>query len=199
MRNFLFIPGNSPKMLTSADFLGSDAIVIDLEDAVAPGEKDAARLLVRNAIQTLRYRVRLGIRINALGTPYWKKDLETLLPLEPDFIMLPKTTCAEDVHTVAAAMEQLEQAHRMDKPVRLIALLETARGIENACEIAAAGNRVEALFLGAEDLTADLCAVRTKRGGEILYSRGKIVSAARAAGIEVYDTPFTDVENSAGM
>lgn len=199
MRNFLFVPGNSPKMLSSADFLGSDAVVIDLEDAVAPTEKDAARILVRNAIQTLQYQVRFGIRINGLDTCYWQKDLAELLPLEPAFIMLPKTVGAESIHTLQRAMEELESQHAQQGQTKIIALIETAEGVENAYAIARASSRVEGLFLGAEDLTANLCAVRSKDGSEIFYSRGRLVSAARAAGIGVYDTPFTDVEDLEGL
>lgn len=199
MRNFLFVPGNSPKMLSSANFLGSDAVVIDLEDAVAPNEKDAARILVRNAIRALDYRVKYGVRINALDTPYWKLDLRELLPLGPDFLMLPKTADASSIHTLEAELVRLEAQHGLTKPVRIIALIETAQGVENAYAIATASARVEALFLGAEDLTANLYAQRTKDSREILYSRGRLVNAARAAGIDVYDTPFTDVEDLAGL
>lgn len=199
MRNFLFVPGNSPQMLSSANFLGSDAVVIDLEDAVAPNEKDAARLLVRNAIGSLNYKVRLGVRINALDTPFWQKDLEVILPLAPDFIMLPKTADASSINRLETAMAAIEAAHGVSGPVKIIALLETAEGIENAYAIAKSSPRLEALFLGAEDLTANLCAKRTKEGSEILYSRCRLLSAARAAGIDAYDTPFTDVEDICGM
>lgn len=198
MRNFLFVPGNSPKMLSSANFLGSDAVVIDLEDAVAPGDKDAARLLVRNAIRALDYQVKLGVRINSLDTPYWEKDLQVILPLQPDFIMLPKTANRESIAILADAMIAIEKQCGME-PVKIIALLETAEGIENAYAIAKANPRVEALFLGAEDLTANLCAIRTKDSREILYSRSRLVNAARAAGVDAYDTPFTDVDDLEGL
>jgi len=199
MRNILFVPGNSTKMLTSANFLGSDAVVMDLEDAVAPNEKDAARLLVRNAIRALHYQVKLGVRINALDTCYWQQDLKEILPLAPDFIMLPKTADVDSIHVLEQEVAKLEKQYGMEKEVKFIALLETAKGVENAYAIARASKRVEALFLGAEDLTANLCAVRTKESSEILYSRCRLVSAARAAGIDVYDTPFTDVEDICGL
>lgn len=199
MRNFLFVPGNSPKMLSSANFLGSDAIVIDLEDAVPLAEKDAARILVRYAIQALHYKIQLGIRINALDTPFWQADLKELLPLGPDFIMLPKTCKASSIHTLENAMNELEKQYHPKKKAGIIALLETAEGIENAYSIAEASSRVIALFLGAEDLTANLCANRTKEGREIFYSRSRVVCAARAAGIDSYDTPFTDVDDLAGL
>ena len=192
MRNFLFVPGNNPKMLSCANFLGSDAIVLDLEDAVAPLEKDAARILVRNAIKALNYEVRWGVRINSLDTSYWEKDLEEILPLNPSFIMLPKAGSAEDIRKLVLKMLSIMGTKCQ---TTIIALVETAIGIENAFNIATADARVEALFLGAEDLTANLCAIRTKSSEEILYSRGRIVSAARAAGIDAYDTPFTDVND----
>lgn len=196
MRNFLFVPGNSPKMLSAADHLGGDAIVIDLEDAVAQTEKDAARRLTRGAMAALRYKTPVGVRINALDTPHWQADLTAVLPLRPAFILLPKAGRAGEVRQLAAAMDGLEPS---GASVGIFALLETAEGIEHAYEIAGASPRVRALMLGAEDLTADLCAVRTKQGTEILYSRGRVVCAAHAAGVDAYDTPFTDLEDLEGL
>ena len=182
-------------MLSSANFLGSDAITIDLEDSVAPGEKDAARILVRSAIQTFNYDVCYGIRINSLDTPFWKADLRELLPLNPEFIMLPKTADKFSILTLVAEMEAIEKEFGITNEAYIIALIETAEGLENAYAVAGAHERVKALFLGAEDLTANLCAKRTKEGQEILYARSRLVCAARAAGIDTYDTPFTDVED----
>ncbi len=199
MRNFLFIPGNNPKMLISADLLGSDAIVIDLEDAVAPGEKDAARILVRNSIRTLQYRTKLGVRVNAVDTPHWKNDLRDIIPAGVDFIVLPKTNAASSVIAFFKELRSVEKEFSCQKKAKVIAMLETAEGIENAYQIAKADERVCGLFLGAEDLTSDLRAVRTKGSAEIFYSRSRMVCAARAAGIDAYDTPFTDVEDLDGL
>ena len=97
-RSMLFLPGNAPNMILSGDCLGADAIILDLEDAVAPDQKDAARVLVRNAIKYLQFPgVEKIIRINSLDTPYWKKDLDEMVPLKPELIMTPKTSCAADV------------------------------------------------------------------------------------------------------
>ncbi|WP_186565974.1 HpcH/HpaI aldolase/citrate lyase family protein [Lawsonibacter celer] len=200
MRSLLFLPGNSPSMLINGDLLGSDSIIIDLEDAVSPDDKDAARILVRNALGFFRYRTTVVVRINGLDTGYWRKDLEEIVPLAPQFILLPKAGCAQDMLTLDQALLALEQANSLTPGgIRVIALVETAVGVEHAYEIASACPRVAALALGAEDLTADLQCKRTKEGAEIAYSRGRLVAAARAAGVECFDTPFTDTDDLEGL
>ena len=113
--------------------------------------------------------------------------------------MPPKVNSAKDVQTVADYIKIVEKKHNMKNPTYIIPLIETALGVENAFEIASSSDRVRAIFLGAEDLTADLRCKRTKKGDEIFYSRGRIITAARAANIDVYDTPFTDVEDEEGL
>ena len=157
-RSMLFLPGNNPNMLINGNCLGADAIIFDLEDAVAPAEKDAARIL------------------------------------------LPKTGSAADVLAADAYMTALEEKLGLaPNTVGLMPLIETAMGVENAFSIASSTKRVKALFLGAEDLTADLQCKRTKEGREIEYARTRLVVAARAAGVDVYDTPFTDVNDDEGI
>ena len=200
-RSMLFLPGNNPNMLINGNCLGADAIIFDLEDAVSPAEKDAARILVRN---TLRYMDFSGcekiVRINSIDTPYWQKDLETIIPWKPDMILLPKTASAADALAADAYMTELEKQLGMEpNTVALMPLIETALGVENAFAIATSTQRVRALFLGAEDLTADLQCKRTKEGKEIFYARTRLVMAARAAGVDVYDTPFTDVNDDIGI
>ena len=200
-RSMLFLPGNAPKMIINGNYLGADAVFFDLEDAVAPDQKDAARLLVRNVLGALEFdRVETIVRINSIDTPYWQKDLEAIVPCKPDIIMLPKTGQAKDVEVVDDYLAALEEKLGMAVgTVRLMPLIETALGIENAYFIASARKRVVALFLGAEDLTADLRCKRTKEGREIDYARSRMVNAARAAGVDVYDTPFTDVNDDEGI
>lgn len=200
-RSMLFIPGNTPNLLMNADILGSDAIILDLEDAVSPAEKDAARILVRNALKTLGYRgVEVIIRINPTETEFWKRDLEAVLPLRPSMIMPTKVSGPEVVREVSDYMSILEQREGIPVgTVKLIPLIETALGVENAYAIASVDPRVAAIFLGGEDLTADLQCKRTKEGREIFYARSRMVNAARAAGVEVYDTPFTDVNDPEGL
>ncbi len=200
-RSMLFLPGNTPNMIINGDALGADSIILDLEDAVSPDEKDSARLLVRSAMQRMGFAgVEITVRINSIDTDYWKDDLDAIIPLRPDLIMPPKASCAEDIKTVDAYISGVEA--RCGIPigtVKLIPLIETALGVENAFNIATASPRVTALFLGGEDLTADLRCKRTKQGNEINYARTRLVCAARAAGIDVYDTPFTDVNDDEGI
>lgn len=200
-RSMLFLPGNNPNMLINGNCLGADAIIFDLEDAVAPAEKDAARILVRNTMGYLDFRgCETIVRINAIDTPYWQLDLDTVLPCKPDLILLPKTGGAADVLAADAYMTALEERLGLaPNTVGLMPLIETAMGVENAFSIASATKRVKALFLGAEDLTADLQCKRTKEGREIEYARTRLVVAARAAGVDVYDTPFTDVNDDEGI
>ncbi|MBR4304181.1 MAG: CoA ester lyase [Clostridia bacterium] len=200
-RSMLFLPGNTPNMLINGSRLGSDALIFDLEDAVSPAEKDSARVLVRN---TLKY-MDLGsceiiVRINSIDTDYWKKDIDAILPYSPALILLPKTSCAQDALIADEYMTEVEQKLGLEQgKVKLMPLIETALGVENAFSIATATKRVAALFLGAEDLTADLRCKRTKGGAEINYARTRLVMAARAANIDVYDTPFTDVNDDEGI
>ena len=200
-RSMLFLPGNNPNMLINGNCLGSDAVIFDLEDAVSPAEKDAARILVRNTMRYMDFRgCEIIVRINSVDTAYWQKDLDMILPYKPALILLPKSGNAEDVKTVDAYMTELEEklgfAHNT---VGLMPLIETAAGVENSFAIASSTKRVQALFLGAEDLTADLQCKRTKEGREIEYARTRLVVAARAAGVQVYDTPFTDVNDDEGI
>ena len=200
-RSMLFLPGNNPNMLINGNCLGADAVIFDLEDAVAPDEKDAARILVRN---TMRYMDFCGceiiVRINSIDTPYWKKDIDAILPYKPSLILLPKTGTAADVQEADAYLTSVEQTLGLERnSVGLMPLIETAMGVENAFAIASVAKRVKALFLGAEDLTADLQCKRTKEGREIEYARTRLVMAARAAGVDVYDTPFTDVNDDEGI
>ena len=200
-RSMLFLPGNNPNMLINGNCLGADAVIFDLEDAVSPDEKDAARILVRNTMRYMDFRgCEIIVRINSIDTPYWQKDIDAILPYTPGLILLPKTGSAADVLAADGYISQVEEKLGLAQgTVGLMPLIETAMGVENAFAIASATSRVKALFLGAEDLTADLQCKRTKEGREIEYARTRLVMAARAAGVDVYDTPFTDVNDDQGI
>lgn len=200
-RSMLFMPGNTPNMIINAAYLGADSLILDLEDAVSPAEKDAARILIRNALKYLNFEEQETIvRINSIDTPFWQEDIVTILPEKPNLLLLPKANRPEDILLVDKYMAEIEEKSGLEiGSVGLIPLIETALGLENSFLIATASKRVKAMLLGAEDLTADLQCVRTKQGKEIEYARGRIVVAARAAGIDVYDTPFTDVNDEEGI
>ncbi len=200
-RSMLFLPGNNPNMLINGNCLGADAVIFDLEDAVSPQEKDAARILVRNTMRYMDFNgCEIIVRINSVDTEFWREDLDVILPEKPDLILLPKTGMPEDALVVDEYMAEIEKKCGIKEgTIGLMPLIETALGVENSYKIASCSKRIKALFLGAEDLTADLQCKRTKSGREIEYSRTRLVVAARAAGIDVYDTPFTDVNDDDGI
>lgn len=200
-RSMMFLPGNSPGMLMNGTVLPADCLILDLEDAVSPDQKDAARLLVRNALDTFDYgRRELLVRINDLGTPYWQDDLRCVLPAGPHLIMPPKVSGAEDIKVLDAFITEQEQLlGRAPGSFGILPLIETALGVEHAFEIASASSRIRGLFLGGEDLSADLRCPRTKEGQEIFYARTRLVVAARAASVDVIDTPFTDTNDQEGL
>ena len=197
----LFLPGNTPNMLINGDTLGADTVIFDLEDAVSPDEKDAARILVRNALKYQNFSgCEVVVRIGPTDTEFWKEDLDAVIPLKPDMIMPTKVSGGEMIREVSAYMGQVEERSGIEKgSVKILPLIETALGVEKAFEIASSDVRVAGLFLGGEDFTADMHCKRTKEGQEIFYARTRLVCAARAWGIEAYDTPFTDVEDMEGL
>ena len=197
----LFLPGNTPNMLINGDTLGADTVIFDLEDAVSPDEKDAARILVRNALKYQNFSgCEVVVRINPTDTEFWKEDLDAVIPLKPDMIMPTKVSGGEMFRVVSDYMGQVEEMSGIEKgSVKILPIIETALGVEKAFEIASSDVRVAGLFLGGEDFTADMHCKRTKEGQEIFYARTRLVCAARAWGIEAYDTPFTDVEDMEGL
>lgn len=200
-RSMLFIPGNSPNLLINGDVFGADSVILDLEDAVSPAEKDSARILVRNLLKHARYKgCEIIIRINPAGSGYMEQDLDEVIPFRPGMVMPTKVSCAGDVKGVSKYIGRLEKKNGIEQnSVGLIPLIETAEGVENAFDIVSCSGRVRAVLLGGEDLSADLRCERTKEGAEIFYARQRVVYAARAAGAEVYDTPFTDVDDTEGL
>jgi len=197
-RSMLFLPGNNPGMLQNGGVFGADAVILDLEDAVAPMEKDAARLLVAHALANVDYEgSEKAVRINPLDTPTARYDISDIVPCAPDVILLPKVQSGADIREAVALIAAAELPGQ--EPVKLIALIETPRGLAEAYNIAIADPRVTALAFGAEDYTAGLGAIRTKEGNEILVARSLVVNAAAAAGIDALDTPYTDTNDEVGL
>lgn len=196
-RTMQFIPGNNPGMLGNGGVLGADSVILDIEDSVSPYEKDAARLLVSHALINVDYGTsEKVVRVNPLDT-YAEQDIKAIVPCRPDTILIPKVQTADDIKQVVewiTAVESKEQT-----PVKLVALMETPLGLINAYSIAQADKRVEAIVFGAEDYTANIGAQRTEEGVEILNARCLLVNAAKAAGVQVLDTPYTDVTDDEGM
>ncbi|NOZ93299.1 MAG: CoA ester lyase [Acidobacteria bacterium] len=179
--------------MLSAGLYGADGIILDLEDSVAPAEKDAARLLVRNALVSMDWgSSERMVRINQGETG--EADLEAIAPHNVHTILVPKVERPEQVRAVAARLRDL-----VDGPPFLMPILESPLGIHNAHEIAAADELVVALTLGLEDLSAELGAPRTPEGWESFLARQTTVYAARAAGVDPIASVFSDIRDEAGL
>ena len=191
-RTLLFIPGNNPGMLQNSDILGADGLIIDLEDAVALSEKDAARFLVREYLINFNPTTDIFVRINPLDSPYFYDDLNSIKDLNIEGIVLPKAS----VESMASLDNYLNE-NNVD--FKIIALVETALGLESALDILQKSKKIIAVFLGAEDLTLDLGAKRTKQSDEIAYARSRVIAVSKAMEIEAIDTPFTDTDDMKGL
>lgn len=197
-RSRLYLPGNEPKYFINATLHKPDAIILDLEDSVHPDEKDAARLLVRNALRAVDFGpCERMVRINQL--PLGLADLEEIVPEHPDLILLPKTETPGQVMEVARKIGEIKRRRAIVDPIWLMPILESALGIENAFAIARADESVVAITIGLEDYTADLGVAKTTEGTESLYARARVVNAARAAGVQAIDSVFGDVADVEGL
>ncbi len=201
LRSLLYVPGNSPSMVQNCMVLGADAVILDLEDAVALTEKDAARSLVRHALETLDFMgTTVFVRVNGADTPFFKEDIRAIVPARPDGIRLPKTDGADDVLRADALMTRIErEAGLPEGSVVIQAMVETARSLLHAYDVASASPRVSGISIGGQDFAADLGIRRTRDGGELLYARAAIVTAAKAAGVDAFDTVFTNVNDCDGL
>ena len=197
-RSRLYLPGSEPKYFINASLHGPDAIILDLEDSVHPSEKDAARLVVRNALRSVDFGAcERMVRINQL--PLGLEDLNEIIPESPDLILIPKVEAANQVLEVSQRIEQLKGQHEIKRPIWLMPILESAVGIENAYKVASASAQIAALTIGLEDYTADLGVVKTLLGTESLFARQRLVNAARAAGVQAIDSVFGDVGDMEGL
>ena len=197
-RSRLYLPGTEPKYFINALLHEPDAIILDLEDSVHHAEKDAARILVRNALRAVDFGgCERMVRINQL--PLGLEDLPEIIPESPDVILIPKVERAEQVAEVDRMIGDLKGRQGINRPIWILPILESALGIENAFAIATVTPNVCALTIGLEDYTADLGVVKTVEGKESTYARTRLVNAARAAGIQANDSVFGDVADMDGL
>lgn len=197
-RSRLYLPGSEPKYFVNAALHAPDAVILDLEDSVHPADKDAARILVRNALRAVDFGAcERMVRINQLLLGL--EDLEAVIPQCPDLVLLPKTETAEQVAAVDLAIQDLRARFALTHPVWLMPIIESAIGVENAFLIARASPSVVALTIGLEDYTADLGVVKTPDGAESLFARARLVNAAKAAGLQAIDSVFGDVGDLSGL
>ncbi len=193
-RSRLYLPGNEPKYFPNAGLHGADGLILDLEDSVHPAEKDAARVLVRNALRAVDFGgAERMVRINQL--PLGLADLREVIPERPDVVLVPKVESAAQVREVDGAIREILP----DRTVWLMPILESALGIERAFEIATASERVCALTIGLEDYTANLGVPKTVEGEESRWARLRLVNAARAAGVQAIDSVYGNVADMEGL
>jgi citrate lyase subunit beta/citryl-CoA lyase len=197
-RSRLYVPGSEPKYFINAALHGPDSIILDLEDSVHASEKDAARLLVRNALRAVDFlQCERMVRINQL--PLALEDLDEIVPESPDLILIPKVENPGQVIEINTRIAEIKTDYGITRPIWLMPILESALGIENAFAIAKASDQIVALTIGLEDYTADLGVVKTATGAESLYARQRVINAAHAAGVQAIDSVFGDVADMDGL
>ncbi|HET9305716.1 MAG TPA: citrate lyase acyl carrier protein [Candidatus Sulfotelmatobacter sp.] len=197
-RSRLYVPGSEPKYFVNAALHGADGIILDLEDSVHVGEKDAARLLVRNALRAVDFQqCERMVRINQL--PLGLEDLDEVVPESPDLILIPKVENPNQIIEADRRIAEIKANYGITRAIWLMPILESALGIENAFAIAKASEQIVAITIGLEDYTADLGVVKTSGGVESLYARQRVVNAARAAGVQAIDSVFGDVGDMEGL
>ncbi|MEP0860209.1 MAG: HpcH/HpaI aldolase/citrate lyase family protein [Ignavibacterium sp.] len=197
-RTRLYLPGNEPKFFINAGLHSPDGIILDLEDSVAPSEKDAAQLLVRNALRSVDfYGAERMVRINQL--PKGIDDLKFIVPHNVHVILIPKCESAEQVKAVEKEVEKLKKQFEIKSEIYFMPIIESALGVIKSYEIASGSKLNCALAIGLEDYTADIGTQRTNEGRESIFARQMLVNAARAAGIQPIDTVFSDVADMEGL
>lgn len=200
-RTMMFVPGNNPGMIKDAGIYGADSIMFDLEDSVSLAEKYAARALVYEALQTVDYGdTELVVRINGIGTPYIDNDIRAMVKAGIDVIRLPKTETAEMVKELEKKVAVAEKEFgREEGSTKLMAAIESAKGVLHTEEIATASDRMIGMALSAEDYTTDMKTHRYPDGAELEFARNMILHACRAAGIAAFDTVFTNMNDVEGF
>lgn len=200
-RTMMFVPGNNPAMVKDAGIYGADSIMFDLEDAVSMAEKDAARDLVYEALQTQDYGdAELVVRVNVQDTPYYANDVRAMVKAGIDVVRLPKAEDAEMVKKLDADITAAEKEFgREEGSTMLMAAIESAKGVINAYQIASASDRMMGIALSAEDYTTDMKTHRYPDGAELEFARNMVLHAARAAGVAAFDTVFTNMNDTEGF
>ncbi len=191
-RSRLYLPGNEPKFFLNAGLHKPDAIILDLEDSVAYQEKDAAQLLVRNALRAVDfYSAEKMVRMNQL--PLGLNDLKFIIPHNVHVILVPKCESSEDIITIEEEVERIKRKWNISRDIFYMPIIESALGIIKAFEIAKSSKNICALTIGLEDYSADIGTNKTLDGKESFFARSMIVNAAKAVGVQAIDSVFSDV------
>ena len=196
-RTMMFLNAQKPGLIKDPYIYRPDSIMLDLEDAVAENQKDAARFSLYHALKTIDYRgCERVVRINGLDTPYWKEDIRCAVAGGCDAIRIPKTERPEDVRTVEGRIGAAEKEFGIPEGRTLImAAIESARGVMKALDICEASERLFGIALSGGDYTKDLQTHITGTGIELMGARQNMIIAARAAGVQCFDTVYTNLED----
>ena len=200
-RSMLFVPGSNAAMLSNSFIYKPDSIMFDLEDAVALKEKDTARLLVAHALQHPLYKdIETVVRVNPLDSEFGLADLNAVVRAGVDVVRMPKTETAQDVIDMDREITEIEKTYgREVGSTKMLAAIESPLGITQANQIATASKRLIGIALGAEDYVRNLKTERSPEGIELLFARCSILQAARAAGIQAFDTVYSNANNEEGF
>lgn len=196
-RALLFMPGDSRRKIEKGAGLDVDSIIMDLEDAIALTQKDAARASVAKALREVDFQGSEAlVRVNQI-IPGWiyRQDILFTVDAQPDGYVLPKIESAQQVQEVSGLLDEAERRNGWEpNNIRLLAIIETGRGIVNLKEIVQSDARLDGLIFGAEDLAGDIGATRTPEGYEVFYARSAVVTHARAFGLQAIDTVYIDLK-----
>ena len=195
-RSALYMPGSNARALEKARTLPADALILDLEDAVAPDAKETARQQVCEAVKARGFGKReIIVRINALSTPWGEADLKAATEAQPDAILIPKISKPADLHAVEERLVQ----HRHLRNIAIWAMVETPAAILNIAAIAAAGGGLAAFVMGTNDLIKEIRGVHTQDRTNLAAALSLSVLAARANGLAVIDGVYNDIANADGF
>ncbi len=200
-RTMMFMNAQKPGLIKDAYIYGCDSIMLDLEDAVAENQKDAARFSLYHALKSVDYgSTEVIVRINGLDTPHWREDVRVCVAGGADGIRIAKCECARDVNTVEEAVERAEEEFGAEKGrTLLMAALESPRGILNAYDICCASERLFGVAISGGDFRRCMQTSFQPDGVDMLAARGQMLLAARAAGVQCFDTVFTDLDDMEGF
>jgi len=204
LRSWMFVPGHRQKMIDKALGLDADAIMLDIEDGVAPNEKDTARKNIADSLgreKAPRTPARF-VRINAIGHTRMDADLEAVVRSGLEGLVCPKVDTVDEVRTIEAILNRKEQLNRLEKgSVKLLIAIESPRGLLNAAAIAAACPRIIGIMFGAEDFGREigLPAVREGEARDLIYARSSIVIAAASAHVQAIDGVWVDLNDTQGL
>lgn len=201
-RSWMFVPGNRQRFLDKSEVSGADGILLDLEDGVLPDDKPAARAMVAATLARNWKGPARFVRVNAPSTAWLEDDLEAVVRAGLEGICLTKVNSPHEIERTSGLLARLEKARGlMPGSIRIIAAIESARGLLNAPAIAGSDPRIAGLIFGAEDFALDLGlgAKRQKEASELIYARSAIVIAATAAGVDSIDGVFPDLDNQEGL